>query len=365
MRSISVLLSGGVLQSQAPIDFESDVRPLFVGHELKLSGTLTVFGGDLPEFAAWALKNGATAVRHIEDAGEYFANEYGLVAHDFGQQTSLGNFKEIGFRIQTLTKNCQRLVLFVDIKDYCTVEEVRKVLRSALPDLTFRILYPRGIYKTSGVRVVKIERRRPRVFLVMGGEPMAGKTETSLWFGDASNMTVVHGDEYLLGIQSGDIGADDELRRRITSLFDAAPFDGDLFARFVAHIPAFERNEDIVFDLVMPSHMHLSIAKFFEQRGFFPILCLTPADQARMDEQDNEVRNLCQDLAACRRDHVIEIAACRRNHELEIATWRREFLDSTSWKLTAPLRSLGHGIPALARAGRLCLDRVARMLAFR
>ncbi len=116
-------------------------------------------------------------------------------------------------------------MLFIDIADHCTIERVHRALRSQMPNLTFRFVYPRGVHKMTGARVIIVEKRRPRVFLFVSSRSMAGKTESALSFAEASGVKVLHGDEYITGIASGEIPAPDDLRRHVTKLWSAASFD--------------------------------------------------------------------------------------------------------------------------------------------
>ena len=248
-----------MVRSGARVELEDFLSPQFIGQDLKLSTNLTIFGSDLPEFRIWAGRNGVANVRHIVEPTEYFVGNHEIVAHEFGEPISLERTKELNVRIETLMSRTQRLVLFVDIQDRCTIEAVRNALRAGSPNLTFRIVYPRGVYKTSGVKVILIEKRRPRVFLFASAAPMVGKTESALWLGGESGVTVVHGDEYFHGFRCGEIPADENVRRHIIDFQTDAPFDREMFARFLRLIPAFDRNEDVIFDFLIPISKHLAV----------------------------------------------------------------------------------------------------------
>jgi hypothetical protein len=249
--------------------------------------------------------------------------------------------------------NAQRLVLFIDIKDNCTIEAIRTALHRELSTLTFRIIYPREVYKTPGVRVILIERRRPRIFLLAGSEPMVGKTETAIAMGNMPSLTVVHGDEYVQAVLSGDIPAPEELRHRLHTLQDEAAFDASLFAQFVKLIPALNQDGDVAFDFLMPIHKHWAMVKFFNDLGFFPILCLSATDPRRLDVER---------AAAARYKIEAEHAHLVHRQQIEAYTQRIEayeytFSRSLSWRLTAPVRFFGRQFRRLARAGRSRLVR--------
>jgi hypothetical protein len=277
------------------------------------------------------------------------------VAHDFGRRIALDQIKEVASRVQTLMRNTERLVLFVDIEQHCTIETVRRAIRCALPDLTFRVVYPRSIYKMSGMKVILIERRRPRAFLFLSPVPMAGKTETSLFVSHSSGTTAVHGDEYVNEIISGDIAVPKDLRRGIHLLSADIAFDSHLFAQFIDQIPALRRNEDIVFDLLMPIRKHAAVASFFESLGFFPIVCLTPAEQKDLERQRQERLDEAE-------RHRWEIESFKRDAEAH-AAYRRRVEGSYSWRLTGPLRSTARRVLPLARSVRSLAVRAAGVLA--
>jgi hypothetical protein len=181
-----------------------------------------------------------------------------------------------------LLEKSTRLLLFINIAERCTIERVRHILRSQMPDLTFRIVYPRGVHKMSGVKMILVERRRPHVFLFVNNQPMAGKTESALFLAEAAALRIVHGDEFTSGIGCGEIAAPDSLRQQLFRLWDSSPLDHSLFAQFIATIPAFKERKDVVFDLRLPQQKHAGVMEFFHQRGFFPILCMTDTAQSRM-----------------------------------------------------------------------------------
>jgi hypothetical protein len=189
------------------------------------------------------------------------------------------------------------------------------------------------------MRAVLVERRLPRIFLFLTGKPKAGKTETALLFGAMSDVTVVHGDEWFFGIRTGSVEALDSLRRRIDELHNDEPFDRALFADFLMQIPAFQQppRRDIVFDFLMPSHKQADVMRYFQERGFFPILCQTPHDQ-------DEFRTAAQELAHQADAYRKEAQFLRA----KVDSMRRQRI---SRRISDPLRALGRNVRAMAKAG--------------
>ncbi len=304
------------MRTNSEIDFAA---PHFANRELSIPEKVAIFDCDLPNFKNWAAEHGANLVLNISDESEYVADHYELVAHQFRLPILLSQIGLVETRIRTLLRNSQRLILYIVIQDKCTIEEVRRVLHAQMPDLTFRILFPRGLYRTASTKVILVEPRRPRIFLFIGGRTMIGKTETALSFKQV-DAAIVHGDEYLSGICASQIKCSDDLQRRIVDI-RRVPFDYSLFAEFVSLMPAFRKRQDIVFDFLLPDEIHANIMTYFEELGFFPILCLT----SRL----------------CLPEYKPEIVALRT----EIAEIRK----STSWRITAPLR---FGVDLLRLWGR-------------
>ena len=290
----------------------------------------------------------------LTDIATYSAEDYHCVAHDFGQRASLKNMDDVTLRIQTLIANTRQLVLFINFEEVCTIEEVRQVIGSELPNLTFRIIYPRSVHRAPGVKVILIQKRRPRIFLFLSAAPTAGKTETALVFRKASSLTVVHGDEYFHGVLDGNIAASHSLRVGLRNFHSSAPFDRSLFAQFIALMPALKQDEDVAFDFIVPAHMHLDIAEYFEERGFFPVLCMTSADRKLLSGSEQQVARLELELQRYRAEVELQMAEAEAERQQTEGTVRA-LVHSTSWKITAPLRYLGRQFPALARRTRRVL----------
>jgi hypothetical protein len=324
--------------SSHQIDFSS-LR--FSGRELKLPTSLTIFGRDLPELEAWAYQNGVAEVRHVADTGQYLENDHEIVAHEFERLLSLEGIEEARPHIERLLGKTKRLILLINIVERCTIYDLQRVLRQKLPDLTFRIVHPRAGYVASGMKVIVVERRRPRVFLFVGGMSSAGKTESAIWLGSSADVTVVHGDEYFFGVLTGEIAAPPDLRNRIGTI-QSMPFDRSLFAQFVALMPAFNGERDVALDFLLPALAHASVMEFFKELGFFPTLCLTSAD---LEHYSN--------------NHYANEA---RFYKQELEGYKNAISRSSSWRLTAPLRLAGRPVHSLAKSGKLFFHRIGRSL---
>jgi hypothetical protein len=281
---------GEDVRTFAHIDFRRTQPPLFVGSEIRFPAELTILGSDVPLFRTWARENGVKSFRRIHASAEYLQRHHELVAHQFEEAVCLEDMKNLPSRIHELMSCARHSVLFVHITDDCTAEEIRRALRRELPDFTFRILYPRQVYRMWGARVILVERRRPRVFLFVAGDPMAGKTETALLLNERLNVPVVHGDEYLHGVMTGEIEAGEDLRRRVLHLTDGSAFDRALFADLLALMPELERREDFIFDFFIPYENHGQAMQYFEEIGFFPILCVTPMHLNRFVAIEQEMQ---------------------------------------------------------------------------
>ena len=401
------------MRSSLVVDYENlnsgltEGAPIFYGSDLEMAPELTVFGEDLPGFSAWALKNGTTGIRRVTDSVEYAKTVHALVAHDFGAPVSLNELEPLRGRIGMLLEHAARLLLFVEITDHCTIEDVRRALRSTMPDLTFRVVYPRGVNNASGLRIFTAERRRPRIFLFASSHPMAGKTESALALSDSTGIKVVHVDGTVNGILRGEIAAPDDVRNRAMEMFDASPLDPSLFAAILALVPEMDEEQDLILDLLMPIPKQTGLMAFFHQRGFFPILCISRADRLQISTKMEEVeefvveserlravaeskaRQLAADAArltdetAFLRDKVTRLTAdearltgeaallrgtvarltadaANLTHEValraietgrlaaEVESYKAQaamYRNSTSWKLTAPLRYIGDRLP--------------------
>ena len=311
----------------------------FSGRDFKLPGTLTIFGRDLPELEAWAHQNGVAAVRRVADDGQYQANDHEVVAHEFEQPLSLERIGEARPRLERLMARTKRLILLLNIAERCKIYDVQRALRQTLPDLTFRIVHPRAGYVACGMKVIVVERRRPRVFLFVGGMSSAGKTESALWLGSSADVTVVHGDEYYFAVLNGEVEAPADLRKRIHSI-QLASFDRSLFAQFIAVMPEFDGRRDVALDFLLPASAHAAVVEFFREMGFFPVLCLTSADLEHYSESHH--------------------ASEARFYRQELESYRNAVLRSKSWRLTAPLRLAGRPVHSLAKTGKLFLSLMGR-----
>jgi hypothetical protein len=309
------------------------------GIALKPPRRLTVFGAELPDLEFWAFCNGVTEARHIADIGDYSASDHEFVAHNFERSISLNELGELKPLIEMVLGNTKRLLLFVDLLDLGTDIDVRRALRQQLPDFACRVVMQPPDTKSPGVRAILFERRRPRVFMFVCGESMSGKTESALCFYGNSNITVVHGEEYRRQVEYGELAVSPELRRHISHLH-VAPFNPALFAQFIALMPAFKSGLDVVFDFMLPTDAHWSAVQFFDQLGFFPVLCQSFANHRTPQLYNSEVEVIRQ----------------------ELETYRRLVYNSRSWRITAPLRYVGRKSRSLAWTARVSFDRAGRVL---
>jgi len=339
------------------IDFRSTHAPLFVGGEIRFPAELTIFGSDLPRFRMWAGENGVKSVRHIHTPAEYLGHDHELVAHQFEGAVCLEDIDTVQPRVRELMSCTRHLVLFIHITDNCTAEDIRTALHRELPDFTFRILYPRQVYRMWGARVILVEHRRPRVFLFVTGEPMAGKTETALLLNELVNVPVVHGDEYFHGVLTGEIEAGEALQPRILQLTDGSAFDRSLFSGLLTLIPEFERRQDFILDFFIPYQNHSQVMQYFDEIGFFPILCVPPKHLNRFLAIEGEI-HVRQREAETLKTEADRLGCEAEFHKTEahrLGSELKNISSSTSWRITAPMRWLGGQFPLFAMVGRRCL----------
>ena len=132
--------------------------------------------------------------------------------------------------------------------------------------------------------------------------------------------------------------------------------------------------------------------QYFDEIGFFPILCVTPmhlnrlvaieqemqahqreaatlkieADRlgAEVEAYKNSADRLASDAALHKSaaDRLGSEAAFYKTEADRLGSEMKTISSSTSWKITAPIRWFGGRFPSLAMAGRRCLKGFFRAL---